>query len=194
MSGELDESVLITRCQGGEFTAFDTLVLRHQQEVFAVALRMLGDRDEAQDVAQDVFVRAYQGLPTFRREAKLSTWLVSITMNLCRNRRRWWARRKRLIVASLDDPVETEEGSIGHDVADPAPAPDAAVEQREQGAQLLASLQLLNESERTVIVLRDIQDYSYEEIAAALRCRVGTVKSRLNRARLHLRAIVDGRL
>src|SRR3989338_1644337 len=114
------DAVLVERSQRGELPAFDQLVLRHQQVGFSVALRMLGDQHEAQDVAQEAFVRAYQGIGAFRREAKLSTWLVSITMNLCRNRRRWWARRKQLIAGSLDDSVDTEEGAIRKEAADPS--------------------------------------------------------------------------
>ena len=194
MSHREEEAALIERCQHGDSTAFDQLILRHQQEVFAVALRMLGDRDEAQDVAQDVFVRAYRGLGSFRQEAKLSTWLVSITMNLCRNRRRWWARRRRVIVASLDEPIEGEEGAREHEVADPSPTPSDTAQARERQRYLLAALQSLEEAARTVVVLRDIQGHSYEEIAQILRCEVGTVKSRLNRARLKLRALLDGKL
>jgi RNA polymerase sigma-70 factor (ECF subfamily) len=189
----LDEAAWIERCRGGDLEAFDQLVLQHQQEVFAVALRMLGDRDEAQDVAQDVFVRAYRAIGAFRGEAKLSTWLVSITMNLCRNRRRWWARRRRLIVASLDDPIDTDEGTRGRDVADPSPTPADVAERNEQQQHLTAALQMLNPSDRTVVVLRDIQGHAYEEIAQILGCRLGTVKSRLNRARLQLRSLLDGR-
>ena len=194
VSYQADDAALIAQAQAGDVGAFDQLVLRHQQMVFAVALRMLGDRDDAQDVAQDAFVRAYQSFKSFRRDAKLSTWLVSITMNLCRNRRRWWARRKRVIVASIDDPVETGEGNIAHDVADPSPSPAAAVERRERQRLLMATLQTLDQHDREVIVLRDIQGYSYEEIAHALGCQVGTVKSRLNRARFTLRARLDGKL
>ena len=189
-----DETALIEEAQRGDLSAFDALVLRHQQEVFAVALRMLGDRDEAQDVAQDAFVRAYRSIGGFRLEAKLSTWLVSITMNLCRNRRRWWARRKRIIAGSFDASLESEEGSLSDSVADPSPTPAAVAEQRDRSRQLLAALQLLSEGEREVIVLRDLQGCSYEEIAQALGCRVGTVKSRLNRARWQLRARLDGTL
>src|SRR3990167_6573052 len=109
---EADEPALIARAQGGDLSAFDALVLRHQQMVYAVALRMLDNADDAQEVAQDAFVRAFRAIGTFRHEAKLSTWLVSITMNLCRNRRRWWARRRRIIVASPDDPAETVEGAM----------------------------------------------------------------------------------
>ena len=189
-----DERALIERTLAGETAAFDQLVRRHQQVVFAVAMRMLGDADEAQDTAQDAFVRAYRALGTFRREAKLSTWLVSITMNLCRNRRRWWARRRRVIAASLDEPMRPGEESAGHEVPDPAPSPSAAAERRDQGRIVTSALQQLREGDRTVIVLRDLQGHSYEEIAAMLRCRVGTVKSRLNRARWQLRALLDGKL
>ena len=189
---EADEPALIARAQGGDLSAFDALVLRHQQMVYAVALRMLNNADDAQEIAQDAFVRAYRGIGTFRQEAKLSTWLVSITMNLCRNRRRWWARRRQVIVASLDDPVETGEGTMAQEVADPAPGPVETAQRRELQQQLAQTLQLLEEPYRSVIVLRDIQGYSYEEIAQMLHCRVGTVKSRINRARLQLRALLDG--
>ena len=194
VSHQVDEVALIAQSQRGDLAAFDALVLRHQQEVFAVAMRMLGDRDEAQDVAQDAFVRAYRSIGAFRGEAKLSTWLVSITMNLCRNRRRWWARRRRIIVASLDEPIETEEGTLGHEVADPSPSPASAAERHERQQQLAGALQMLSEGERSIVILRDIQGYAYEEIADVLCCRVGTVKSRLSRARLRLRALLDGTL
>ena len=189
-----DETALIERAQSGDLAAFDQLVLRHQQEVFAVALRMLGAHDEAQDVAQDAFVRAYRAIGTFRREAKLSTWLVSITMNLCRNRRRGWARRRRIIVASLDDPLDMEEGTVEQEVADPTPTPGQAAQHHERHQLLMGGLQQLDEAHRSVIVLRDIQGHSYEEIAQMLGCQVGTVKSRLHRARLQLRSLLDGKL
>lgn len=187
-----DDGALVARAQDGDAAAFDLLVRRHQQIVFAVAVRMLGDRDEAEDVAQDVFVRAYRAIGSFRREAKMSTWLVSIAMNLCRNRRRWWARRKRVIVASLDEPLETDEGAVGHAVADPAPGPRHRAESAEREQRIMAALQQLGEADRTMIVLRDLQGHSYEEIAKIAGCRLGTVKSRLSRARVQLRALLDG--
>ena len=189
-----DEATLVEQARRGERTAFDQLVLRHQQMVFAVTMRMLGDRHEAQEVAQDVFVRAFQSLGGFRGDAKLSTWLVSITMNLCRNRRRWWARRRRIIVASLDDRVEIGEETVEREAEDPSPSPAHLASAREREQYLMDALQSLDEASRSVVVLRDLQGYSYEEIAQALRCRVGTVKSRLNRARLKLRSLLDGKL
>ena len=191
-----DEPTLIEQAQRGDLGAFDRLVLQHQQEVYAVALRMLGDAHEAEEIAQEVFVSAYRSLGTFRYEAKLSTWLVAITMNLCRNRRRWWARRRQHIVASLDAPIASgdDEGSRTLDPADSSPSPAAIAEQREQHAWLLEALQLLEESQRSVIVLRDVQGYSYEEIAQMLHCAVGTLKSRISRARLQLKALLNGRV
>ena len=189
-----DDATLIQQCRAGDARAFDQLVLRYQDQAFAVALRMLGDYDEATDVAQEAFVRAYQGVASFRSEAKFSTWLLTIVTNLCRNRRRWWAKRKQYVVASLDEPVDTEEGEISRDAADPAADPREEAQAGELRGHLLAALRLLDEAAREIVVLRDVQGLSYEDIAQIMQCEVGTVKSRLNRARLRLRALLDGKL
>ena len=192
-----DERRLLEKTQAGDLSAFEPLVLRHQREIFAVALRMLGNDEEAKDVAQETFVRAYRAIKSFRREARLSTWLVSITMNLCRNQRRWWARRHRVIVASLDELTEPEEAEglrKIQQVADPNPGPLQLVQSQERQRYIAQALQTLDETARGIIVLRDIQGYSYEEIAQMLHTNVGTVKSRLSRARLKLRALLDGKL
>lgn len=193
-AGRHEEARLVLQAQRGELGAFDQLVLRHQQTVFAVAVRMLGDRDEAQDAAQDAFVQAYRHLAEFRREAKFSTWLVAITMNLCRNRRRWWARRRRVIAASTDEPVAKDEGGAGHDAPDPGPSPSAEALRRERERLLREALQGMDADDRAVIVLRDLEGHDYQEIAGMLHTKVGTVKSRLHRARWQLRARLDGKL
>lgn len=175
--------------------AFDQLVRQHQQVVFAVALRMLGDRHEAEDVAQDTFVHAYRAWASFRREAKASTWLVAITLNLCRNRRRWWARRKRVVTASLDEPLQPGgEESLGAVVPAAGASPAEAAQQAEQRQVIAAALQALDVADREVLVLRELQGYAYEEIAEMLRVPRGTVKSRISRARLALRALLDGKV
>ena len=202
VSHQSEEAELVERARRGDSSAFEALVRLHQQAVFAVALRMLGDQDEAKDVSQDVFVRAYEGIRAFKGEAKLSTWLVAITINLCRNRRRWWARRRRIIVASLDEPRERlqlggrelSEETVGEGIADSAPSPATAAAQHEQQRFVISALQQLDEAHRSVVILRDLQGYAYEEIADMLHCRVGTVRSRLSRARLHLRSLLDGKL
>jgi RNA polymerase sigma-70 factor (ECF subfamily) len=189
-----DDAGLIALCRQGQDTAFDALVLRHQNQAYAVALRMLGDPDDAKDVAQDAFVRAYRSLESFRGEAKFSTWLIAIVMNLCRNKRRWWMRRKRLIVASIDAPVETEEDALESQVADPSPGPASQVASHETQARIAEALGMLDDDSREVVVLRDVQGLAYDEIARLLGCELGTVKSRLARARMKLRGLLDGRL
>ncbi len=188
------EAELIRRCQAGESAAFDQLVRRHQQQVFAVSLRMLGDYHEATEVAQEAFVRAYRAIGSFRSEAKFSTWLFTIATNLCRNRRRWWARRKRVIAGSLDEPGETEEGEFAHEVADPSPDPSSMALSAELKRHIMRGLAMLDEEGRAVVVLCDVQGLSYEEAAEVLRIKLGTVKSRLNRARFRLRSLLDGKI
>lgn len=189
-----EEAQLLERVLRGDPEAFDQLVLRHQRQVYAVALRMLGSPEEAEEIAQEAFVRAYRGIKGFRRQAKVSTWLVSIVMNLCRNRRRFWLRRRRVIAASLDEPRQTEEDTLEREPADPGLSPSQQLIRREQQKQIADALQLLDETHRSVIILRDIEGYAYEEIARMLGCRVGTIKSRINRARLQLRVLLDGKI
>ena len=189
-----DDAPLIQRCQDGDTAAFDVLVLRHQRQAFAVAWRLLGDADEAKDVAQEAFVRAWRAIGTFRGDAKFSTWLLTIVTNLCRNRRRWWARRKQLIVASLDDPGESDDAPLADRIADPAPTPADRAVHSELGRQVAAALGRLDQMSRAVVVLRDVEGLPYEEIAGVLDCRVGTVKSRLNRARRRLQTLLQGTL
>ena len=193
-TAELDDAALVEHARQGDETAFDHLVRRHQQQVYAVAVRMLGDLDEAKDVAQDAFVRAYRSIATFRGEAKFSTWMVSITMNLCRNRRRWWARRRRVIAGSIEETLQTEEKSVVMQVIDPLPTPAEVTERAELRVQLLGALAQLDQDSREVVVLRDVHGWSYEEIAQAAGCELGTVKSRLNRARLKLCALLNGQV
>lgn len=184
------DAALIARIQRGDDSAFEELVRWHSQTVFAVALRMLGDAHEAEDVAQDVFVRASRGVGAFRGAAKVSTWLLAITMNLCRNRRRWWSRHRRLIAASLDEPVGEDAEPLSDTVADPSPSPAQSAQASERRRIIETTLQALEAAAREVVVLRDLQGYSYEDMAALLRGRVGTVKSRLSRARMQLRALL----
>lgn len=185
-----DEAQILARIRAGDGEAFGQLVHRHQQMVFAVALRMVGDFHDAEDVAQDVFVRASRAIGAFRQEAKLSTWLVAITMNLCRNRRRWWSRHRRVIAASLDEPAGPNAEPLGDTVSDPSPSPAQSAQASERQRVVQGALQQLEPGAREMVVLRDLHGYTYEEIARMVRCPVGTVKSRLSRARMQMRALL----
>jgi len=175
------DEVLVSACRRGDQDAFATLVERYQGKIYNLAYRLLGNADDAGEMAQEVFCRAYVKLGEFRGEASFSTWLYRIAHNICYDELR---RRRRRPVASLE--AETESGTR-LEVPAPQPGPAelcARQAVRERLQQLIATLP---PDQRTALVLRDIQDLSYEEMAQVLQCSLGTVKSRLNRARRTLR-------
>ena len=167
-----DPPGLVARLRAGDQQAFEELVTAFQHRVFGVALRMLGSRAEAEEAAQEVFLRAHRGLASFRGDSKLSTWLYAITSRACLTR---LASSERRIHRDSDDVLDRLPD--GH--ADPA----ARVERRELEAALHRAIGELGEDRRIVIVLRDLEGLSYEEIAEALALELGTVRSRLHRAR-----------
>lgn len=166
----------LDRLQAGDAAAFEDLVITYQHRVFGVALRMLGNAAEAQEVAQEAFVRAHRGLGDFRGDAKLSTWLYAITSRLCLTRLGSGERRLAR---------QGEEALLR--LADGAPRPDAALERSELEAALQRAIAELPEDRRIVVVLRDLEGLSYEEIAQVLDLELGTVRSRLHRARADLK-------
>lgn len=189
--GEIEDSGLIERCQQGSSEAFDELVLKYQKKVFNVAYRLLNNYDEANDIAQEVFVRAYKGICGFRKEASVFTWLYRITVNLSMNRLKVLNReRKRL--NCLDDPIATEEGEVKKEIVARGPSPSDILDYKERSGLIQKALSSLDGEFRTVLVLRDIEGVSYEEIARILEINVGTVKSRLHRARTVLKDKLEG--
>jgi RNA polymerase sigma-70 factor, ECF subfamily len=170
-----NDSDLERRLQRGDPRAFEELVIAYQHRVFGVALRMLRNRGEAEEIAQEVFLRVHRAVEDFRGEAKLSTWLYAITSRLCLNRLASGERR-----ASREG-----EESLEHLRADADPA--AHVERVELEAALQRAITELPEERRIMVVLRDFEGLSYEEIATALDLPLGTVRSRLHRARTDLK-------
>jgi len=171
-----DAPRFLDRLRAGETSAFEELVITYQHRVFGVAFRMLGNAAEAQEVAQEAFLRAHRGLAQFRGDAKLSTWLYAIASRLCLNRLATGERRLAR---------QGEETLLR--LSDGAQAPDAALEQSELETALHRAIAELPEDRRIVIVLRDLEGLSYEEIAQALELELGTVRSRLHRARADLK-------
>jgi len=178
--------LLVRQAQAGDVRAFEELVTLYQDKVYNLSYYLAGNYTDAQDLAQEVFVKAYTSLGSFRQDADLGTWLHRITVNLWLNIRR---RQKNSRVFSLDDPVQTGEGEITRTVAavDPAGDPVEVLEIQELQERVQKALLSLPEEFRTVLVLREMEDYSYDDIAEAMQCSLGTVKSRLNRARQALK-------
>ena len=176
---------LVEDCQKGDPTAFDELVRRYKDRVYTVVYRFLGNRDDALDVSQEVFVRAYRGIEGFRGNAKVYTWLYSIAANLARNRLRDSGRKGRNMGASLEALEEIAPGLADSMARQTSPRDNAIADETQ--ALLQRCLAELPEQYRTAFVLRTAEDLSYEEIAEIAGCPVGTVKSRLNQARQMLR-------
>lgn len=171
---------LVEKSISGDIDAFEDLVRRYQNKVFSIAYRMLGSREDAADIAQEAFVKAYRALPKFRGEASFQTWIYHIIANTCRDELR---KRSRNAAIPLDKEILTSEGSFLNEVSDISLSPEALLENKEVGETIQKAINLLGPEYRMTLVMREIEGFSYEEIANNLNCSVGTVKSRLNRAR-----------
>lgn len=174
----LEEQELVERATKGDGNAYNVLVTRHQDVAFRTAFLIAGSTGEAEDAVQEAFVKAFYALPRFKRGASFRAWLLAIVANEARNRLRSAGRRAHLAARAGAD----------RSSGDAAPSPEAAVLAREQEEELLAALNSLGDADRLVISLRYFMDLNEKEMAAVLECPRGTVKSRLSRAMVHLRA------
>lgn len=183
------DRLLVDRFKGGDATAFDEMVKRYWDRIYSVAHQLLRNQQDAEEVTQDAFIRAHKGLVNFRGEAAFSTWLYQIATNLARNRYWYWWRRKRDQSVSLDAPVSADNSLT---LADVIPAevetPDDITVTQEFVTRIGQAMNRLGAKHREVLTLRNVKNLSYEEIADVLGVSVGTVKSRIARARESLRA------
>lgn len=178
------EGALIERCAVGDEGACAELVAQHQRMVVQLAINLLGDRDEALDLSQEVFLKVFRTIHRFRGHSSLRTWIYRIAVNQARNRHRFWRRRHRADQVSLDQHIATHGDFLsGGDTT-----PDRVLAQKELAERLQQALDALPFDQRTAIVLREVDGLSYDEIAYSLGVAVGTVKSRLTRARQALRS------
>jgi RNA polymerase sigma-70 factor (ECF subfamily) len=189
------EAQFIERLRAGEAAAFDRLVHERSNEVFALLYRLTDDPEEARDLTQETFLRAFQHIDRFRGEADLKTWIYRIAINQARNRWRWWRRRRRERHVSLDETTGQQGQPLEARLpAKPGADPEQLTLARERERALHAALSTLGRPYREAVVLRDVEGLSYEEIAAALEISVGTVKSRLSRGRTELRRKLESSL
>ncbi len=179
------ERSLLRRLRDRDERAFRELIETHRDRVFNISFRMLSNREEAQDVAQEVFITVFKTIDTFREEAKFSTWLYRVTVNHCKNRIKYLSRRHDRDRDELDENTRETNGAIATPVR--APQPDRALEGAQTEVLLEAAIKTLDDDQREVVVLRDIEELSIEEICEITGLPDGTVKSRLHRARLALR-------
>ncbi len=182
---------VIESCKAGDKGAFAEIVLNYQRKVFNIAYRMLGNREEAKDLAQEVFLSVFESIRDLREEVKFEAWLTRITLNHCRNRWKYLKRRHYFNSDSLNDPIETEDGEMERPIYDPLNNPEILCEKKMIQELIQRGLLKLKEDQRELIVLRDLQGFSYGEIGELFSLPEGTVKSKLHRARMDLKQILE---
>jgi len=179
------EALFVSRLKANEDAAYDELVRMYSSPIYHVAYRMTGDAAEASDAVQDIFLKVFRNIGGFKGEAALKTWIFKIAFSEILNRLRWWKRRHRDTTLSLD---ESPNGNVpGHGVADAGPTPEEVLQAKERENAIQQALRRLSHEHRSIIVLRDIEGFSYSDIADVLGISMGTVKSRLARARADLK-------
>lgn len=181
-----NEKVLLEKAKTGDIEAFELLIEKYQKKVFAIALKMLGNYDDASELAQEALIKVFKSIKNFKEESSFSTWIYRVVTNTCLDELR---RRKKRQVVYIDEEITNEDGELKREIADYSTAPESIMEKKELRKAVNEAIMSLSEEHRTVIVLRDIQGMSYEEIAKITKCPEGTIKSRINRARLSLKEI-----
>jgi RNA polymerase sigma-70 factor, ECF subfamily len=179
-----DDKALIELAKKGDLSAFDELVRRYERMVYNTAYRLTNASDDASDIAQDAFIRAFNNLKSFRGDSAFSTWMHRIVTNAFLDDRK---KKRARPTRSLDDMIDLDEDSVAIQFEDHSPGPAALAEEDERRKLLAHAIQTLPENQRTLIVLFHLQGLAYEEIVEITELPMGTVKSRLNRARLALR-------
>lgn len=188
------EGQFIERLKRGDAAAFETLVNERSGEIYGLLYRLTENNEEARDLTQETFLRIFQSIGRFRGDADLKTWIYRIAINQARNRWRWWRRRRRDVTVSLDAESGHDERPLSARLRDQGVDPEQEALRREREVALRGALRTLGRSYREVVILRDVEGLSYEEVAATLEISIGTVKSRLSRGRQELRRKIGSSL
>jgi RNA polymerase sigma-70 factor, ECF subfamily len=188
-----DDTELIKRFLNHDQESFARLVRKYQNKVYNLCYRILSDRDEAMDMAQEVFITVHKSLAGFRGDSLFSTWIFRVTVNHCKNRIKYLGRRRYYQSTSLSAPTELEDGEVYFEPEDEGPDPELTLASEEIQQLVQKAISALDPDHRMALVLRDIQGLAYEEIADMLDIKVGTVKSRIHRARNDLKKRLEGK-
>lgn len=182
---------LVHAFKKGDHSAFEKIVIKYQDRVYNLCYRFFGDKEEAEDSAQDIFIKVYKSLKGFKLKSSFYTWLYRIAINTCKNRVKSLEYRRLKSRVSLDDDQEKKNHGISN-ITDNDFLPDTNLEQKEKFKRIQAAINSLPPDQKIMVVLRDIEGLSYDEIANITKIRLGTVKSKLSRARLGLRNKLEG--
>lgn len=174
------EKQLISRSKKGDISAFEELINKYERKAYNIAYRMMSNEEDAKDAAQEAFIKIYKSIKGFREESLFSTWLYKIVTNVCLDELR---KKKKNEAVSLEVSVESDKGTAYFELGAEEDTPEDYYERKEKSQLILNTIHSLKEDYKVIIILRDIQGFSYEEIASILNCSLGTVKSRINRAR-----------
>lgn len=188
------EAEFIEKLKRGDSAAFEQLVSERSGEIYGLLFRLTENSEEARDLTQETFLRAFQNIGGFRGDADLRTWIYRIAINQARNRWRWWRRRRRDSTVSLDATQGQSNQTLIATLAESSENPEEKTLAHERELVLRSALQKLGRTYRETVILRDIEGFTYEEIARTLEINVGTVKSRLARGRQELRKKLEGSL
>jgi RNA polymerase sigma-70 factor (ECF subfamily) len=178
-----EDAGLVISCKKGDLDAFESLVRKYEKKMLNISFRIAGNHEDALEIVQDAFVSAYRNIKNFRGQSRFLTWLTAITINLSKNRLKQLKTRHGHEPVSLDDPIRTDDGQVAADPPSNVPSVLDQLEKRDARQKVQDCIEALEPDFREVIVLRDMQDFSYDEISSMLKVREGTIKSRLFRAR-----------
>ena len=181
------DAALVRAIQAGDMAAFDQMVVKHKDKLFNMVYWFLGDYQEANDCSQEIFIKVFKSIKKFRSESSFSTWLYRIAINTCKNRLKSSAYRWKKKTVPLENPESSEDGNLSYKIHNDSPSPANELEKKERLMMIQKAINALPQEQNRVIVLRDIQGLSYQEIVDVTGLNLGTVKSRLARARLELR-------
>ena len=181
------DAALVRAIQAGDMAAFDQMVVKHKDKLFNMVYWFLGDYQEANDCSQEIFIKVFKSIKKFRSESSFSTWLYRIAINTCKNRLKSSAYRWKKKTVPLENPESSEDGNLSYKIHNDSPSPANELEKKERLMMIQKAINALPQEQNRVIVLRDIQGLSYQEIVDVTGLNLGTVKSRLARARMELR-------